>query len=335
MSLNFGIIGAGRMGIRHIEAINRIPQIEVKGIFDINRGLGEKISQKYGVPLFSELNDLLTNDSIHAVSVCTPNHLHLEPVTKSLKNRKHVLVEKPMATSIADCDVMIHIQKESNCELMVGHTHRFYPIHQKAKEIIDSGRLGRLMTISIYGINPGFFPNKNLAPAWIREKEAMPGVLMLDAIHYVDLVQWWFGNEISDWKLVFSSQIDNDLSIENIASFFGKTADNRLAQVFCDNASPGIAYSRFTLVFEKGIVESDFSPKVSIGQKEWKDAKLDFSHIPNEPVTFSHNLRGFVNEIVAFKDTIEKKINNPIPGEIGKRNLHNILNLYDQLEGTK
>ena len=176
MRIRIGIIGSGRMGERHASAYRKIKNAEVMGFSDIDIKKSKKIAKRFKKRSYS-VEAMLEDDSIDAVDVCTPNLFHAENTLSALRAGKHVMVEKPMAISLKDCDRMIATSKKEGFNLMVGHTYRFYPSSLKAKKIIDSGEIGHIRLVQGHGLDPGQIPGKASTPSWALKKETGGGSL--------------------------------------------------------------------------------------------------------------------------------------------------------------
>ena len=137
MSIKVGIIGCGKIAqVRHIPEYAANPHVEVYGFYDINQDRTAELAEKYGGKAYASYQELLADESIEAVSVCTANHAHAEVTIAALKAGKHVLCEKPMAVTLEECEAMVAAAKESGKYLMIGQNQRLAKAHAKAKELI-------------------------------------------------------------------------------------------------------------------------------------------------------------------------------------------------------
>src|SRR5690606_8822344 len=118
--------------------------VEIIAVCDIVADRVNETASKYGAKAYTSYEELLANPEVEAVSVCTPNYLHAPISIAALQAGKHVLCEKPMATSREEAIEMIEAAKKNNKKLMIAHNQRFVASHQKAKELIASGDLGKI-----------------------------------------------------------------------------------------------------------------------------------------------------------------------------------------------
>jgi len=136
------IIGAGQIAALHIKAIQSLSDVELAGVYDVDRARAEQAAQRGGARAYETLDAVWEDASVDGVHVCTPNHLHAEQAIRALEAGKHVLVEKPMALSLADCDRMIAAAQRAERVLMVGHLQRYMPVNRTARRLLRDGAVG-------------------------------------------------------------------------------------------------------------------------------------------------------------------------------------------------
>ena len=200
MSIRVGIIGCGKIAqIRHIPEYTANPHAEVYGFYDINLSRAEELAKKHGGKAYASYQELLEDPEIDAVSVCAANHVHAEISIAALKAGKHVLCEKPMALTLAECEAMVAAAREAGKYLMIGQNQRLAKAHMKAKELIEQGAIGKVLTFrTIFGhggpetwsVDPG----KN---TWFFDKtKAAMGAMADLGIHKTDMIQYILGARI-------------------------------------------------------------------------------------------------------------------------------------------
>jgi len=141
--LKFAIIGCGRIASRHAEHISNNGKLIA--VCDIETNRAEVLGNKYSAKVYNNIDELLINEKIDIVSICTPNGLHAEHTIKSLQAGNHVLCEKPMAINVYDCGLMIQAAEKANKRLFIVKQNRFNPPVVKVKEIIDKGKWGKFI----------------------------------------------------------------------------------------------------------------------------------------------------------------------------------------------
>ena len=190
MTLKVGIIGCGSIAHhRHLPEYANNQEVEIVAVCDVVKERAEAANVKYGGKIFTDYNELLAFEEVEAVSVCTPNYLHAPISVAALEAGKHVLCEKPMATSLAEAEKMIEAAEKSGKTLMIGHNQRFVPSHQKAREIIESGEAWKIYSFRTAFGHPGpegwSVDGKN---SWFFKKdEAFIGAMGDLGVHKADL----------------------------------------------------------------------------------------------------------------------------------------------------
>ncbi|HME55865.1 MAG TPA: Gfo/Idh/MocA family oxidoreductase [Candidatus Lokiarchaeia archaeon] len=146
--IRIGIIGCGFAGLMHgiaYEPFIESGDVKLVAACDIDEGSAAKIAKEYDMNTDScctNWQDLISRDDVDAVSITLPHYLHAEVAIAAANAGKHVLCEKPMATTLEDCDKMIQAAKDANVKLMIAETYRFMPTMVKIKEILESGKIG-------------------------------------------------------------------------------------------------------------------------------------------------------------------------------------------------
>ena len=146
--IRIGIIGCGKIAqVRHLPEYAANPHVELAGYYDLNTQRAQEMAAQYGGKVYDSYFDLLNDPSIDAVSICVENRSHAEITTYALYAGKHVLCEKPMAVTLAECESMVAAAERNGKHLMIGHNMRFDPVHRKAKELLDGGIIGDIVSI--------------------------------------------------------------------------------------------------------------------------------------------------------------------------------------------
>ena len=144
-TVNVGVIGVGAMGENHVRVYHKMDEANLIAVSDVSERALKKIERKYGAKGYTEYSELLENPDIEVVSVCVPTTFHHAVVMEAIKNKKHVLVEKPIAFTLNEAEEMIAAAKEAGVILATGHVERFNPAVQKAKELIEEEYYSRFM----------------------------------------------------------------------------------------------------------------------------------------------------------------------------------------------
>lgn len=198
--IKVGIIGCGKIAqVRHIPEYLENSETQLTALFDFNTGRARDLAARYGVRACDSIEELLSIPDLDAVSICTANMAHAENTLAALEAGKHVLCEKPMATTIEDCERMVQKAREKGLVLMIDQNQRLAPAHQKARELIAQGAIGRVLTFrttfghggpETWSIDPG-------TASWFfdRSKSAM-GALADLGVHKTDLIQYLLNQKV-------------------------------------------------------------------------------------------------------------------------------------------
>lgn len=149
-TLRAGIVGLGLAGGLMVAAIKDCPGVEVIGAAEPDAGVRERFEKDEGVPAYASVNPLIERTDIDFIYVATPHQCHREHAIAAIRHGKHVIVEKPMALSLDDCDAMIAAAEEAGVWLIVGHTHGFDPAILMLRDMIEDGIVGSLKSLAMW-----------------------------------------------------------------------------------------------------------------------------------------------------------------------------------------
>lgn len=198
--VRFGLFGAGSIAIyRHAPEISSHPCAKIVAIYDPIKSRAEWLAGQYGGEVVASEKALLSRKDIDAVVVATPNAHHARLTVAALKAGKHVLCEKPMATSLADAKKMIAAAKKAGKKLMIGHNQRLMPPHVKAKQLIQQGVIGDVLTFrtSFGHGGPEMWSQDKGPHTWFfKKEEAFVGTMGDLGVHKADLIRWLLGSEV-------------------------------------------------------------------------------------------------------------------------------------------
>lgn len=133
--LKIGVLGAGHLGKIHLKCIKELDQMELLGFYDTDKKRSKEISDELGVKYFSSRNELI--DACEAIDIVTPTIAHFESASFAMKKFKHVFIEKPIVTTVAEAKSLLNISREANVKIQVGHVERFNPAFLAARPFIQ------------------------------------------------------------------------------------------------------------------------------------------------------------------------------------------------------
>lgn len=216
-------VGITNHGVTILNAIRESGTLELASVLDIRKDEAERVSRELGIKRAKDYGEILGDAAIDAVALVTPNRLHAGQVEKAFKAGKHVFVEKPLAGTIAEAKKMIALAKKTGLVLMVGHNTRRRRIFRRAKQILDSGQLGR-----IAGVEMNISRSAGLSgdvPSWKVDPKTTPLLPMTQlGIHFVDVLHYLFQTTTSSVSCFAASTVmsrgvlDSSTAILQLAS---------------------------------------------------------------------------------------------------------------------
>ncbi len=269
-SIGVGILGSGFMGRTYAEtAAKLMKETHLVGISCGSRA--SALAQDYQINWYENYEDLLKQDKVDAVFIATPHAQHAELALAAAKAGKHMLIEKPMAGTVEECDAIIDECNKNDLKCTVAFTQRPRICNAKTKELLNSGRLGKILQIRSYQMVPNGMPN---LPKWQLEEENM-GTLFGHAIHNFDSIRWLTGQEI---KTIYAKcrSIDPDFETEGTSDVLMTLNDGTTAYLFCSFQvpAPGFPRSQFAyrVICERGLLDVDAygEARASIEGKPWE-----------------------------------------------------------------
>ena len=306
--LRVGIVGLGGIASQHFEAIETLDNVEVVAIADLYEENRQKFAGKYRVPrAYESHEELLKDEEVDAVAIVLGHQLHHRLTVDACRAGKHVLVEKPMAISLEQCDEMIAAADENGVKLMVGHTEHFYGSSLKAKEILDSGELGPVITAVSYMSKQWNYETRR--PQY-RSRFHGGGMWLGNGVHVVDRLMW-----------IMASQAQSVSASIGTRAHYQAGDDSATAFIRCKNGLAGVAvtvaYRDGGPIYECQVIcangslrFSQYGPKgafVEIGKGEkWEEVAYE-----EPPSNFHHEWKGFT-------ESIEKNIEPPTSGYLGR-----------------
>jgi predicted dehydrogenase len=188
-----GIIGAGRVSRDHVYAIKNIPGLQLIGIADPDEARRTSFAHQHQCDAYADYRQLLARDDIDLILAGVPHWLHAPISLAALNAGKHVMVEKPMAMTIAEGEAMIETADKNGVQLMVGHTQHFFTANIAAKQLIDSGKIGAIVFATQMWYKPFGLPTRQ---PWMLDRAKGGGMLFMNGAHMVDCLLWFIGSEL-------------------------------------------------------------------------------------------------------------------------------------------
>jgi predicted dehydrogenase len=192
--IRFAVVGYGHIGKRHAEMIKGHPRCQLVGVADTNTSLEPQVAETHGVPFFGDIDAMLESlPDVEVVCVCTPNSLHVPHSIKALEARKHVVCEKPMGLSKADCEEVIHKALQVSRHVFCVMQNRYSPPSVWLHELVQSGKLGEIYTVHIncyWNRDDRYYAHSD----WKGTFNLDGGPLFTQFSHFIDIMYWLFGD---------------------------------------------------------------------------------------------------------------------------------------------
>ena len=267
--MNVGIIGAGYIGEIHGDAIRKIPGLKITGVCRINRNELEKIAQKFQAKAYEDYRTLLADQNIDIVLIATPHHLHTNIAVEAAGLGKHIVVEKPIALTLRECDKIIDAAAKAKIKLHIGFCQRFSKAYQKAKEIVDSGEIGSI----VYGVSTAskFWMEANRRP-WHLDRKTGGGMWLTAGIHCLDRLTWIMNSSITTVSGKFYTSFHNQKA-DDSGMVFVRYANGACGSIVSTGYQDGAPKHLMELTGTKGMLSVDHAG-ISVGKNgKWQQVK--------------------------------------------------------------
>lgn len=314
--VRIGVIGCGKIAqIRHLPEYAGNKDCKIVGVYDLNFERAAEIASQYDATAYSSVEELLADQQIDAVSICVANNAHAEISVQALNSGKHVLCEKPMATTLEDCEKMVEAASENGKFLMIGQNQRLAKAHVKAKQLIADGAIGTVRTFKTtfghcgpetWSIDPG-------KSSWFFDKKRAAMGAMADlGIHKTDLIQYLLDTTVAETR-AFVGTLDK----KDAAGNFIGVDDNAICIYTMNNGIVGTMTASWSYYGEEenstvlygteGIMKIYSNPQfaIEIITKNGEKVLYDIDQIQtNDNQTKSGIIDAFVESIVKNEEPV-------------------------------
>jgi phthalate 4,5-cis-dihydrodiol dehydrogenase len=302
-----GIIGAGFFGEAHARAIAELGNAKLVAASRTDAVALAQFTRQFGGHGYTQYQDLLNDPAVNVVVITTPHHLHTEIAEHAAQVGKHILVEKPMAPNLEECDRIVRAAQEANIALMVGFVNHYALAYKVAKQMIESGEIGEIVLGVSTMAKTWNEPNRR---AWHRDRATGGGMWLTVGIHCLDRLTWLVGSPVTQVYAQFATRFHDQLA-DDTGMISLQYANGALGTVISVGYQTGAADFSTRLIGTRETMNIDYVTGVSLGRDDqWKT-------IPNSgSATWMHE--AIVGEWRAFLDAIERNITPPISGEYGR-----------------
>lgn len=254
--IRFAVAGAGHIGKRHAEMIHRNPESELVAICDVKPKASLGLETYSDVPFFGSVDEMLSSGlEFDVVNICTPNGFHAEHALKSLEANKHVVVEKPMGLTKAECEQVIFKSLQVSKQVFCVMQNRYSPPSEWIKDVVEKNVLGKIFLVQLncYWNRDDRYYKKD---TWKGSQALDGGTLFTQFSHFIDIMYWLFG-DIKDIQAKFNDfthKTNTDFEDSGLVNFNfingGMGSINYSTSVWDTNLESSI-----TIVGEKGSVK--------------------------------------------------------------------------------
>ncbi|KJV33877.1 oxidoreductase [Aquitalea magnusonii] len=269
MTIKVALAGAGAFGIKHLDGIKNIADVEVVSLIGRDLAKTREVADKYGVAhVTDDLNETLAIKEVDAVILCTPTQMHAGQTAACLKAGKHVQVEIPLADTLAGAEAAAALQAETGLVAMCGHTRRFNPSHQWVHNKITAGEFNiQQMDVQTY-----FFRRTNMN-ALGQPRSWTDHLLWHHAAHTVDLFAYQAGSPIVKANAI-QGPIHPELGIAMDMSIQLKAANGAICTLSLSFNNDGPLGTFFRYIGDTGTYIARYDDLVN-----GKEEKIDVSHV--------------------------------------------------------
>lgn len=228
------VIGVGRMGALFARLLAQLPQAELLGVGDVDSERAQAVAMASGASPFTDYQELLALEGLEAVVIATPDHLHHAPAMAAIEVGKHILIEKPLTTSVAQGEEIMAAAQEAGLCLMVAHCLRFDPRYIQARKAVREGAIGEV--VNCYARRNTYFDEGRK----VALRTSLPFYL---GVHDIDILHWITGNRVVKVRAYGSRRLMEDLGVDDAVQSLLEFDDGSIgcveqAWVFPRNSGP-------------------------------------------------------------------------------------------------
>ena len=342
---NISIAGCSKVAHLHTKAIQSIPNARLAGVWNRTHKTAEDFASLYKTQAYSDISQMVTENNADLVIVCTAHPFHIQPALEAAKAGANVLVEKPLASDLQDCDVMINTCKDSHVRLGVISQRRWYEPVKRVKEAIEQGKIGKpvLATVTMLGWrDKAYYDSDAWRGSWRTEGG---GVLVNQAPHQLDILLWYMG-AIDEVYGIWRNLNHPYIEVEDTAAAIIKFKSGAIGNILVSNSQkPGI-YGKVHIHGENGAsagVQTDGGAMFIAGMTGVAEPPVnDLWTVPGEEYmlkdwvkqdteTFNNcdpTVKYIQCQLEDYLDAIENNREPSVTGEAGRRTVELFTAIY-------
>ncbi|TFG09520.1 Gfo/Idh/MocA family oxidoreductase [Candidatus Heimdallarchaeota archaeon] len=290
--LNIAVIGVGSWGKNHARVFSEMDNVNLRSIYDLNYDHASELAKLYNTQAIKNLDDLLKDEEINAITIASPTSTHAEIALKAIGYGKHVLIEKPMTSTVEEAEQILDAEKVNNVVVSVGFIERFNPIVTRSRKLIQDEELGELVLISARRLGP-YWPDR------LKDVDVIRDV----SIHDIDAFRYLTKKEPKSVYARGGNLRHTYLDYAEILLDF----ENGVTGFIESNYLTPHKLRKLMLTCEKGIVEADYiTQEYVIEDEEWlRNKKMQWQEpLSKEMNAFIKACLGIHEPIITSKDGI-------------------------------
>lgn len=335
--LKFALVGCGRIAKRHSELLgeNQIKGGELVSVCDIDESKAVDIGNRFQVPSFTDMDEMMKSIDIDIVVVLTPSGLHADHTINLAKYGKHIMVEKPMALTLDDADKMISACDHSGCKLFIIKQNRFNVPVVKLREVVEKKRFGKLVlgTVRVrWARHQQYYAQAPWRGTWAMDG----GVLSNQASHHVDLLEWMMGEVESVFAKSTTALVD--IEAEDTAVVTVKFKNGALGIIEATTAARPVDLEGSISVLGEGgtVVIGGFAVNKMLTWKfeveEDGDNEVLEKYSVNPPNVYGFGHQAYYDHVV---ECVNSGTQNLVDGVQGRKSIELITAIYESIETGK
>ena len=293
--IRIGVTGSGFMGRTHTEAARRSARAAITAVAGGSRRKG--VADEYGIACSLNTKELIEREDIDAVVITTPHHVHFEEAWLAAEAGKHALIEKPLATSLEDCDKLIDAFETRGLTLAVGYHQRFRQSNQTVQSLIAAGKIGPVRCIQMAALFDiqALRNDEGFGGAWNWWSDPRSkGHILNSGPHNIDLCRWWTGQDICKVTAHCGTFRETNPN-ENTTMALWEFSDGLMAQFWSSSVCPTPGFDnedfRFRIMGDEGVIDANPFGQIVLG----KDGKTEVVY-EQPKVAFDDASQAFVSD---------------------------------------
>lgn len=334
-ALKFGLIGCGRIAVRHAQILSGLDGAKLSCVCDIKEDRAARFSQEYNVPWYKDYREMLEKEKVDVANILTPSGLHAKHVIDVARSKRHIVVEKPMALTLKDADRMIKVCSENKVKLFVVKQNRYNLAIKKLKEAIEKGHFGKFVIGTVrlrWCRTQSYYDQDDWRGSWAYDG----GVFANQAAHHIDMLIWMLGEVESVFAKIATRLVD--IEVEDTGVALLKFKNGALGVIEATTATrPKDIEGSISILGEKGTVEVGGFAMNEMKFWNFKDSFPDDKDVfteykQNPPDAYGFGHREFLKDVI---EGIRNNNRNSIDGLEGRKTVELINAIYRSAETGK